>query len=84
MWLYIIYDKDGASVPPGLGVYDSLHEANLALTEIAGKMTDECLAADPSESGLDESDRVWLFAECRNSLGIQTLKLNTYIYQYLT
>ena len=79
--LYIIYDKDGASVPPVLGVYNSLSKVNIALTEIAGKMTDECLAGDPSETGLDESDRYWLFKECRNSLGVQEFpEINTYQY----
>jgi hypothetical protein len=79
--LYVLYDKDGASIPPIFGVYDSLEAVNTAMTVIAGKMTDECLAGDPSETGLDESDRAWVFRECRDSLGVQYLpEINTSIY----
>ena len=70
--IYVIYDADGGSADPVLGVFDDLELANDAIEVWVERELEACFAVDPAESGLDrELDKDWLRKEIRNSVKIK-------------
>ena len=73
--VYILIDSDVDSKRCIHGVFADSSLAIAHQRALAMKFTEECLATDPAESGLDESDRGWLYDECFNSLEIQEFEV---------
>lgn len=79
--LYVVYDAEGANDKPIYGVFQYKNLAEAACELLAKKWTDELLAADPEETGLDETDRPWVERQCRAALAIQELDDINKIYE---
>ena len=71
--LYVLYDAEGTSKNPIYGVFTDYDYAVQAKKDLAIKWTNEILAGDPAETGLDASDRGWLLAQCKSVIGIQAI-----------
>ena len=72
--LYVLYDAEGTSKNPIYGVFTDYDYAVQAKKDLAIKWTNEILAGDPAETGLDASDRGWLLAQCKSVIGIQMIE----------
>ena len=73
--VYILIDSDIDSKRCIHGVFADFSLAEAHKQALAMQFTEDCLAEDPAESGLDESDRGWLYKECFNSLEIQEFEV---------
>ncbi len=71
--LYVLYDAEGASSKPVYGIFTDFEFAVQAKKDLAIKWADEMLADDPTETGLDASDRDWLIKDCERIIGIQEI-----------
>ena len=79
--LYVVYDAEGANDKPIYGVFQYKHLAEAACELLAKKWTEDLFAADPKETGLDESDRPWVEQQCLAGLAIQELNGINRIYE---
>lgn len=72
--LYVLYDAEGISKNPIYGVFTDYDYAVQAKKDLAIKWTDEILAGDSAETGVDASDRDWLIEQCKSVIGIQMIE----------
>lgn len=72
---YVVYDKDAGSETTIYGVFNSMKKAYDATMRLAFRMTEDCFAVDPEESGLiKEIDYETVFRECKDSIGIKAIE----------